>query len=80
MCYSMLKGLFALISVLQIPLGNICILRNQNTFALGLHLMKYLTLKAIAVPVQLQFRENWICCWCYLHVNVHLHSGPSTEV
>lgn len=57
MCYSMLKALFALISVLQIPLGNIHILRNQNTFTLGLHLMQYLTLKAIAVPVQLQISQ-----------------------
>lgn len=46
-----------MISVLKIPLGNIFIFRNQNTFAFGCHLMQCLTLKATAVPVCLELSQ-----------------------
>lgn len=72
-----------MISVLKIPLGNIFMFRDQNTFAFGCHLIQCLTLKATAALVCLeisQFGSGRNTYWCCLHVNVHLHRGPSTEV
>lgn len=46
-----------MISLVKIPLGNILMFRNQNTFAFRCHLIQCLTLKATAVPVCLEIGQ-----------------------
>lgn len=73
-----------MISDLKIPLGNIFILRNQNTFAFGCHLEKCLTLKATAVPVCLEIRQfgsgrnrcvGAVCMWTCICTEVLPHKS-----